>query len=207
MSNSSNSKRPHLKDYQRALESMGTIIDVAAQDVMTLAARAEHFSRQRANEVLGVSQIMSRPVRSVHPQTLMSEAAHLMIKERISGLPVVNDTNQLIGIITEADFLRGLGLPAHYPTHNLWQTLEAMFSHLGQHAELEGPNDAVSTYMVRDVVCTSPDDNVHGVLELMKRHQIKRVLICDQDHHVLGVITRSDLVRVFFDRYKLSGTK
>lgn len=207
MSDNPNLKRPHLKDYQRALESMGTIIDVAAQDVMTLAERAEHFSRQRANEVLSVSQIMSQPVRFVHPQTLMSEAAHLMVKERISGLPVVDDNDQLVGIITEADFLRGLGLPAHYPTHNIWQTLEAMFSHLGQQSELEGPSDAVAAYMVRDVVCTSPDDNVHGVLELMKRHQIKRVLVCDQDRHLLGVITRSDLVRVFFDRYKLSSEK
>ncbi|HEY9081588.1 CBS domain-containing protein [Magnetovibrio sp.] len=207
MSDNGRLRRPQLVDYQRALESMGTIIDVAAQDVMTLAERAQHFSHQRLNEILGVTQIMSQPVRFVHPQTLMSEAAHLMVKERISGLPVVDDNDQLVGIITEADFLRGLGLPAHYPTHNIWQTLEAMFSHLGQQSQLEAPNDAVSAYMVRDVVSTSPDDNVHGVLELMKRHQIKRVLICDQDRHLLGVITRSDLVRVFFDRYKQSGEK
>lgn len=67
MSDTPNLKRPSLKDYQRALESMGTIIDVAAQDVMTLAERAEHFSRQRANEAIGVSQIMSQPVRSRRP--------------------------------------------------------------------------------------------------------------------------------------------
>lgn len=203
MSDNKTSRRPHLEDYQRALESMGTLIDVAAQDVMTLAERAEHFSRQRANEALGVTQIMSQPVQFVHPETPMSEAAHLMVKERISGLPVVDDNDQLIGIITEADFLRGLGLPAHYPTHNVWQTLEAMFSHFGHQPQLEAPNAPVSAYMVRDVVCILPDDNVNGVLERMKRHQIKRVLVCDQDRHLLGVITRSDLVRVFFDQYKL----
>ncbi|OEJ65299.1 hypothetical protein BEN30_14330 [Magnetovibrio blakemorei] len=186
---------------------MGTLIDVAAQDVMTLAERAEHFSRQRANESLSVTQIMSKPVRFVHPETEMAEAAHLMVTERISGLPVVDDNDQLIGIITEADFLRGLGLPAHYPTHNVWQTLEAMFSHFAHQPQLEVPNDPVSAYMVRDVICTLPDDNVNGVLELMKRYQIKRVLVCDHDHHLLGVITRSDLVRVFFDHYKVNNAK
>jgi len=34
---------------------------------------------------------MSQPVRVIHPQATMVEAAHLMIKERISGLPVVDD--------------------------------------------------------------------------------------------------------------------
>lgn len=74
---SSNGQR--LEDYQRAMESMGTVIDVVAQDVMTLAQRAEHFARQRINETFSVTQIMSKPVRAVHPQTLMSEAAHLMV--------------------------------------------------------------------------------------------------------------------------------
>ena len=49
---------------------------------------------------------MSQPVRTVHPQTPLADAAHLMVTERISGLPVVDDAGALVGIITEADFLR-----------------------------------------------------------------------------------------------------
>lgn len=207
MSDDKTWRRPHLEDYQRALDSMGTIVDVFAEDVMTLTERAEHFARQRINENFNVAQIMSHPVRFVHSDTLMSEAAHLMVSERISGLPVVDDDNRLIGVITEADFLRGLGLPAHYPTNNLWQTLEAMFSHLGQTTQPESPDDPVSAYMVKDVVCTTPDDDVLGVVELMKSHQIKRVLICDQTRRLLGIVTRSDLVRVFFDHYKRNTTE
>ena len=61
---------------------------------------------------------MSQPVRTVHPQTPLADAAHLMVTERISGLPVVDDAGALVGIITEADFLRALGVPAHQPHHN-----------------------------------------------------------------------------------------
>ncbi len=163
--------------------------------------RAQHFSGQPATESLVVSRIMSQPVRVVHPKTTMSQAAHLMVTERISGLPVVDDAEQLVGIITEADFLRGLGVPAHHPTHNLWQTLESLFAHLAHHTDLEGPEDPVSDHMVRDVVCASPDHYVDDVLGLMKQHRVKRVLVCDGERHVVGVVTRSDLVRVFFDRY------
>jgi len=193
--------RPRREDYQRALESMDTFMDVGVNDLMVLAQRAEHFAGLRVAETLTVTQIMSHPVRVVHPETRMSEAAHLMVTERISGLPVVDTADRLIGIITEADFLRGLGVPAHHPSHNLWQTLEALFSHLNHHADMEVPDDPVVGHMVRDVVCASTEHDVHEVLDQMKRHRVKRLAVCDGERRVIGMVTRSDLVRLFFDRY------
>jgi CBS-domain-containing membrane protein len=189
------------EDYERALQSMDTFMDIEVNDLMTLAERAQYFAGQRATESVKVSRIMSHPVQVVREQTTMSDAAHLMVTQRISGLPVVDSGERLVGIITEADFLRGLGVPAHHPTHSLWQTLEVLFSHLAHHGELEGPADPVAKHMVRDVVCASPDHDVDQVIALMKRHRVKRVLVCDQARHVEGVVTRSDLVRIFFDRY------
>jgi len=56
--------------------------------------------------------------------------------------------------------------------------------------------------MVRDVVCTSGDRYVEDVIQLMKQHRIKRVPVCDDGGKLLGIVTRSDLVRIFFDRYR-----
>lgn len=198
--------KPRREDFDRALQSMGTFIDISVDDLMTLTRRAEHFAGQRVTESLGITRIMSHPVRTVRPDTCMSEAAHLLVTERISGLPVVDESDGLVGIITEADFLRALGVPAHHPTHTLWQTLESMFVHLAHHAELRGPNDRVAEHMVRDVVCCKPDATLHEVLDLMKRHRVKRVLVCDDARQVVGVVTRSDLVRIFFDRYTRTDT-
>ena len=61
--------------------------------------------------------------------------------------------------------------------------------------------------MVRDVVCASPDHYVDDVLRLMKQHRVKRVLVCDAERHVVGVVTRSDLVRIFYDRYIEAGKR
>jgi CBS domain-containing membrane protein len=189
------------EDYERALQSMDTFMDIEVNDLMTLAERAQYFAGQRATESVNVSRIMSHPVQVVREQTTMSDAAHLMVTQRISGLPVVDSDERLVGIVTEADFLRGLGVPAHHPTHNLWQTLESMFGHLAYHGEREGPEDPVTNHMVRDVVCTSPDHHVDDVIQLMKQHRVKRVLVCNYARHVVGMVTRSDLVRIFFDRY------
>jgi len=132
---------------------------------------------------------------------LIPDAAHLMVSERISGLPVVDDTGHLVGIITEADFLRALGVPAHQPHHNLWQTLESLFSHLAHHGDLEAPEAPVTEHMVKNVVCVTPEQDLHDVIEVMKRNNVKRVVVCDDERRVPGMVTRSDLVRIFFDRY------
>lgn len=201
MADESTTPKAVREDYERALQSMDTFMDIGVEDLMTLAERAQYFAGQRATESLKVSRIMSHPVRVVREQTTMSDAAHLMVTEHISGIPVVDDEARLVGILTEADFLRGLGVPAHHPTHNLWQTLELMFSHLAHHGELEAPEDPVADHMVRDLVCTSPDRYVDDVIRLMKQHRVKRVLVCSGDRRLVGVVTRSDLVRIFFDRY------
>ena len=197
----SETKRPRRADFQQALKSMDTYMDITVDDLMTLSQRAEQLANRRASEAIHVSHIMSQPVSSVHPQTPLSEAAHLMVTQRISGLPVVDDAGQLVGIITEADFLRALGVPAHQPHHNLWQTLESLFSHLAHHGELETPDAPVTAHMVKNVVCVHPDQDLHDVIEVMKRNSVKRLVVCDPDRRVLGMVTRSDLVRLFFDRY------
>lgn len=194
--------RPGRTDYERALKSINTYMDIAVDDLMDLAERAQHFAELRETESLTVAGIMTHPVQCVHPQTTMSEAAHLMTTARVSGLPVVDDDERLAGIITEADFLRALGVPAQKPTQNLWETLEALFDHLAHVSEVEGPDDPVRDHMVTDVVCAEPDQRVDDVLAQMKAHRVKRVVICDPERRVTGIVTRSDLVRIFFDRYK-----
>jgi len=194
-------KYPSRTDFQQALQSMDTYMDITVDDLMTLAQRAEQFASRRNTSAIGVSQVMSQPVRTVHPQTPLAEAAHLMISERISGLPVVDDAGALVGIITEADFLRALGVPAHQPHQTLWQTLESLLSHLTHHGELEAPDTPVTEHMVKNVVCVHPGQDLHDVIEVMKRNSVKRVVVCDDQRRVIGMITRSDLVRVFFDRY------
>lgn len=144
-----------------------------------------------------VLDMMNKVVVTVRENCELSDAAHYMVEHRISGLPVVDEYQRLIGIITEADFLRALGVPSHHPTHNLWQTLETMFTHGMELKDIDG---CVADLMVTDVVTIAPESTVHDVIDVMKKNRIKRVIVCDSERHVLGMVTRSDLVRIFFDR-------
>jgi len=191
--------QPDREDFVHALREVDTFMDITADDLMDLNRRATVHARLRATETLRVQDLMHHPVHTVRPETTLAAAAHILVERRISGLPVVDREERLAGIITEADFLRAVGVPSHQPTHNLWQTLEALFVH---HDEIHEPEGTVAELMMNDVVTVPPDDTLHDVVDAMKRHHIKRVVVVDEDRHVTGMITRSDLVRVFFDRMR-----
>ena len=185
----------------KARQSMGTCGDITVDDFMSLTQHAEQIANRGASESLTVTQVMNQQVHSVRQQTSMADAAHVMVSERISGLPVVDDRDRLAGIITETDFLRALGMPTQQTHHSLWQTLESLFSHFARHGDMEAPDDPVANHMAHKVVCTGPEQNLGEVIEKMKQHCVKRVVVCDAQRRVLGIVTRSDLVRVFFDSF------
>lgn len=188
----------HREDFASALQEMGTYMDISVDDLLQVQALAVKHARIRKAQDRRVASLMTRPVISVAPDCSLSEAAHLLVKHRISGLPVVDGSNKLLGIITEADFLRALGVPAHHPGHHLWQTLENMFHPGVQVREARG---TVADLMMRDVITLSDDASLHEALELMKQHRIKRLVVCDDEQRVVGMLTRSNLVGVFFDHF------
>ncbi len=195
--NKPNVTQPQPEDYAKAMEELGTYIDVSVDDLMQLQRAAEKHARIRDTESIPVVELMTHPVTTIDPGCSLSDAAHILVTQRISGLPVV-DHDRLVGIITEADFLRALGVPSHHPGHSLWQTLENMFRYPLQTGSQEGQ---VSDLMMRDVITITPRHTLHEAIDVMKEHRIKRLLVCDDERHVQGIITRSDLVRVFFDRF------
>lgn len=194
-------KRPETdltrEDFVNALKDMDTFIDVTVEDLLELNSKAAKYARRRRTENLPIDNLMSRDVVTIVPDASLAEAAHLLLTHRISGLPVVDVEQRLLGIITEADFLRAMGMPSQPPTHSLWQTLEAMFTHQPAVREATG---TVAELMIENVITVKPGQTLHEAIDIMKHNRIKRVVVCDDDGRVQGMVTRSDLVRVFFDR-------
>jgi len=185
-------------DYVKAIQEMGTFVDITINDLISIEQKAEKYARMREREGILVETLMTSPVITIQHDSKLSEAAHLLITKRISGLPVVDNERKIIGIITEADFLRSLGVPSQRGSHSMWEALENMFSNPPRVRE---SGDLVSDLMVKNVITATPKQTLHEVLNSMKEHQIKRLVVCDESKHVIGMVTRSDLVRLFFDHF------
>jgi CBS domain-containing membrane protein len=185
-------------DFINALKEMNTYIDITVEDLMALNQKAMNYAAKRAKESIFIEGLMTTDVITVTPELPLADAAHLLVEHKISGLPVLNNAQQLAGIITEADLLLSIGLPSHHPSTTLWQTLESMFSH--HHHELVVPTGIVGDLMIKNVIAVEATATLQEVIAIMKKHSIKRVVVCDRSKYVKGIVTRSNLVRVFFDK-------
>ena len=136
--------------------------------------------------------IMTTPVIAIHPSASVADAAALMLANKISGLPVVSSDGELRGIVSEGDFLRRreLGTERKRPR---W--LEFLISS-GKAAEEYVLANArrVDEVMSDSVVTATPTTSLAAVVDLMTRHNFKRIPVVAEGK-VVGIITRSDLVR------------
>ncbi|MDZ7752237.1 MAG: CBS domain-containing protein [Gammaproteobacteria bacterium] len=198
MGDDGRSKRPDREDYERALKSMGTFVDISVDDLMSLTRTAERIAQQHTKEVKRIADVMTSPVQVVHPETPLSAAARLMMTHRISGLPVVDGTGRAVGIVSETDFLRALGVPGPHASHGFWHAVKSAFTRMMARPKDQDAEASVADYMTPDVVCAGPGSDLHDVLDLMRRHRVGRVLVCDPEGRCVGVVTRADLLPVFF---------
>ena len=124
-----------------------------------------------------VLDLMTTEVFKVSPETPIKEAAQLMFRHRVSGLPVVDDSGKLAGIITEADFLR----------------LEVARGE----AEDPRPIEIVGEVMSSGVVTVGPEEGIAEAAKIMVVQDVKRLPVVDDEERLLGIISRLDIVAVF----------
>jgi len=137
------------------------------------------------------ADIMKAPVIWVRPETTIADAARLMLENHISGLPVIDHSSAVVGMLTEGDLLRRseTGTERH---RSHWLELLIGPGRLA-HDYVEAHAQKVAEVMSSDVVSVGPGDEVAEVVRLMERRPIKRVPVLE-DQKVLGVISRADLV-------------
>ena len=141
-----------------------------------------------------VGEIMQREVATVRQGSSLSDAAKLMTQKHVSGLPVVDVDDKLIGILTEADFLSALDIHGESAVQDLFETIirrRRTRKHMGT---------IVDDIMTRDPVRVGAEDTLQRALELMNKNGIKRLVITDDENRVQGVISRADLIKLFTRR-------
>lgn len=84
--------------------TIGDVREASPSDATTLSIWELNYLWAQ----LTVEKVMSRNVYTVTPDSLMLDAAELMLEHKVSGLPVLNENKELVGIITESDIFRML---------------------------------------------------------------------------------------------------
>ncbi len=130
--------------------------------------------------------IMTSPVVSVRWDASVLEASVLMEEKDIRRLPVVDEEDVLIGIISDGDVREALSI---YNVTNPYAP--------DQDEILLAVDEIMST----PVFAVGPQEHLRTVVQLMLEHKIGGVPVIDDDRHPLGVITESDLFRLMLEEW------
>ena len=137
-------------------------------------------------------QIMTRHVITVDPETPMLEAAKLMLQHHISGLPVLDKTGKLAGVVSEGDFIRRSEIGTQRKRGRWLKFLLGPGVSARDFTHAHGRK--VGEVMTEDVCTVTEDTPLEDAVRLMERRNVKRLPVMRVDA-LVGILTRSDLLR------------
>lgn len=179
------------QDIVQAMQAMEGYIDITPADFREIYQRAYCHAWERLNQSLRAHQIMTRTVVSVHPGTPLSDVARLMATHHISGVPVVDQQERLVGIVSEKDFLRRMDATEH----NSFMAVVADYLTTKGCITLDIKNQPAKAIMTSPAISIDAQTLTHEIALLMTRHGISRLPVVDADNKLVGILSRTDLVR------------
>ena len=138
------------------------------------------------------TDVMVTKVITVRPDTPVATIAEVLLTNRISAVPVVNDKDVLVGIVSEGDLIHRV--EAGTERHRSWwlelltgkETLahEFVMSHARKAADV----------MTRPVISVQPDTPLGDIASLLEKHRIKRVPVASNGK-IVGIVSRANLIQ------------
>ena len=152
-----------------------------------------------------VKDIMTSKVVSVLPATPIAEVAELLRKHGFSGVPVVDKDNKILGVISGKEMF-AVDFKVHIPTY-LYLLKETKFV-VGSGKELPFVEQQVIGLKAKDVlnqdICfATPAMELENLVEIFTIRKQDPVLVADGDRHLLGIVSRSDLIKILEPKYPL----
>ncbi len=136
-----------------------------------------------------VEDVMTRNVISVDKYENILHVAHILSNKNISGLPVVDRENKVIGIITQADILSMVGMRKEHTFKDLLKHM------LGEPLPERKIGDIVADIMVSPALTVKPSANIAEVAKLMEERKIRRLPVVDDQGKLVGIISRADILK------------
>ena len=147
--------------------------------------------------MIRVRDVITRNVRTTNKDRSIRSVAKTICQNKIGGLPVVDDDNHLVGIISEKDILKAM-LPGY--TEFLEDPIKAMDFQAMERSYGNVLERKVSELMAKTVYSISIDEPVMKAAAQMDLHHFRRIPVVGQDERLAGIVSLSDIHHAIFMR-------
>ncbi len=152
--------------------------------------------------MINVQDAMQKDVIKFKDVDTISYVAEVLRAKKISGAPVVDEDNKVIGIVSEGDIMRlievhspnlNLILPAPLDLIELPVRMRLELDELAEGVAKAG-SVLIGEIMTKEVINAKKDLSISDAAKLMDKHNINRLPVVDEDTKIIGIITRGDII-------------
>jgi len=138
---------------------------------------------------------MVRDVISVRPNSFLKDVMTTFVEKKIGGVPIVDENGKLSGIVTDGDILRAIK-----PIDRRIQDYFSFITYVAEEDLEERLDEMAKVEIIRiaktnGIVSVNPNDDMKTVITLLSKHHFKKLPVIDETNHVVGVISRGDVIR------------
>jgi len=138
-----------------------------------------------------VEDVMTSEVICARPSTSYKELVRLLTERNVSAVPVVDDQRHVLGVVSEADLILKQGQAADLVQRSL------LTSKRRRAERLKARGGTAAELMTWPVVTIGPGAGVAEAARLLRKHRIKRMPVTDPAGRLVGVVSQSDVLKVF----------
>jgi CBS domain-containing protein len=143
-----------------------------------------------------VGEVMTSEVIGARRETPFKDVAQLLARHRISGLPVVDADDKVLGVISETDLIRRQAVQAEQGPRGRRLRLPSL-RRKARVAAAKARAVTAGQLMSTPAITVHPEQGVADAARVMERHHIERLPVVDEEDRLIGIATRRDLLRVF----------
>lgn len=139
---------------------------------------------------------MTKEVVTVNPNDTAEKVTKILLQQEISGVPVVDEKNKVVGIVTEADLMfkdKDIKMPAYISLLGGFIMLESIKKFEGQLRKMA--SDKVKDIMTTPVIKVKESDDIRSIVNIMLDKNINRVPVINDEYELVGIIARSDILK------------
>lgn len=150
--------------------------------------RAPQIPKEEEEGILA-RDIMTEKVLTVVPDTPVEEIARMLVKNRISGLPVVDKEDHVIGVVSESDIIFR---EIHREPHLLERLGEIILPEERRRGKI---GERAADIMTSPAITAFEDTPLNELVQIITERKIKRIIIIDREGRLKGIVSRIDIVK------------
>ncbi|NMM62825.1 CBS domain-containing protein [Clostridium sp. P21] len=142
-----------------------------------------------------VKDFMITDVITANENSTIKDVMKTLVINKIGGVPIVNEENKLIGIVSDGDLIRNLK-----PQNEMLYNIYTFLLYVGKE-ELEDSVQSIKDQNImtiakkKGIYSVNPEDSIEDVLSILSKYHFKKIPVIDNDKKVVGVISRGDVIR------------